>query len=340
MIPFSFKLPQYVPFPDNLAEPLLRLPPSLEAGKLVVDSYGRPCMQPLIEYAVRAVVTVPAPASPHSTELQQSHKFIFIPFTELDPPLEQADFPKEFTRSSASRLRKRSLASPIGEFSITMDEPEPLRILNVGGKDCGRAWIRLAFQPSLITDSQPRLERWECVLESQVRIKTFYSTMPLHEMASNCLARANRHLRVRSEVIGLKPRDANLHLSTFTREPIDGDLRPPGRFLYSSRLLLPIDVADDLLPTFCSLMAARRYTLRVSLTIKGLHHQPMQVEVPLQVCYCNYTENQTDELSRKVEYAPCSAGLQKSIRTSILDESGSIEVSALLTSFRAHFLTN
>lgn len=77
MIPFSFKLPQYVPFPDALAEQLLRLPPSL-AGKAAVDHCGRPCMQPLIEYAVRSLATMHALGGPHIAQVQQSRKSVLI----------------------------------------------------------------------------------------------------------------------------------------------------------------------------------------------------------------------------------------------------------------------
>ena len=330
MISFNFKLPQHVPFPDGLAEQLLRLPPSLNAGEAVIDTSGRPCMQPLIEYAVRSLVTVHVPGGPRNVQVQRSRKFVLIPFTELAPPLEQADFPGEFKSSSGTVLRKHPFAAPIGELSVDMDEPEPLRILSEGGKNCGKAWVKLAFRPSRTTQSRACRARWECSIDTHVRVKTFYSTIPLGEMASNRLLRTNRHLRARSELIALESRKADLSLCAFISEASDEDLQSTEHITYSTKLLLPIDVADNLLPTFCTPLAARRYAFRVSLRIKGLSHRLLVLEVPLQVCYCNGATSQMHDEYREFENASCYTAAPKSIRTTALDEGATAEVSTPL----------
>jgi hypothetical protein len=327
MIPFSFKIPQYVPVPDAINEQLLRLPPSVNEEEATIDVYGRPCMQPLIQYTVRSFATIPALSSSDRIQLQQSRMFVLIPFTGIAPPLEQADFPGEFKPSSVTVLRKPPFAAPIGELSVAMGEPEALKVLSEGGKCCAKAWVKLRFRPSRMKACR---ERWECTLESQIRVKTFYSTMPLDGMASNHLLSANRHLRVRSKFIGLESRKANLNLLDFTKEASNEDLQPSGHFTYSSELLLPVDVAENLLPTFCSPLAARRYALMVSLSIKRLSHEPMVVEAPLQVCYCSGAGNQTHNEGREYENTSRSTAPSESIRSSVIDEGGTIEVSTSL----------
>ena len=327
MVPFSFKLPQHVPFPDGLAEQLLRLPPSLSAGEAVIDTCGRICMQPLIEYVVRSLVTVHVPGGLPTVQVQQTRKIVLIPFTEPAPPLELADFPEEFRSSSVAVLRKHSFVAPIGELSVDMDEPEPLRILSDSGNHCGKAWVKLAFRPSRTMQSRTCRARWECSIDTHIRVKTFYSTIPLGEMASNRLLRTNRHLRARSELIALEPRKADLSLCAFINETSDEDLQSTEHITYSTKLLLPIDVADNLLPTFCTPLAARRYTFRVSLRIKGLSHRLLVLEVPLQVCYCNGAKSQMHDEYREFEIASCYTTAPKSTRTSALAEGETPEVS-------------
>ena len=330
MVPFRFKLPQHAPFPDALAEPLLRLPPSLDAGKTLIDTRGRTCMQPLIEYAVRSRATVYVPGGPQTVQVQRSRKIVLIPFTELAPPLEQEDFPGEFRSSSVTVLRKHPFVTPIGELTVAMDEPEPLKIWSGCERNCGKAWVKLIFQPSRTTQSRACKARWECSIDSYVRVKTFYSTMPLVEMPSDCLLRSNRHLRGHSELIALEPRKADLNLDDFINEPSEGHLQSTEHINYSTKLLLPIDVADKLLPTFCTLLAARRYAFRVSVRIKGLIHQSAILEVPLQVCYCNSNQSQTHDEYQGFENASCSTAVPKPIRTSSFDEEGTTDVSTLL----------
>ncbi|KXL43825.1 hypothetical protein M433DRAFT_275693 [Acidomyces richmondensis BFW] len=296
MIPFRFKLPQHVLFLDSHSEQLLRLPPSLEMGEILTDNSGSQCMQPLVEYGVRTLVTVHISNNLNKVQVQQFRKFALIPITEPTPPIEQADFPGEFKPVSTTVLRKHPLAAPIGELCIAMDEPEPLRVLGDANHNCSKAWVKLLFKPSKAMESRAYQEQWRCTLNSQIRVKTFYSTMPLNEMASNGLLRANRHLRFRSELVSLESRKTDLYLRTFSTEFYEGN-QNPYNVAYSSKLLLPIVVADSLLPTFGSLLVARRYALIVSLRIEGLSHQPLLVEVPLQVCYVNSAGSQIPQIS-------------------------------------------
>jgi hypothetical protein len=47
----------------------------------------------------------------------------------------------------------------------------------------------------------------------------------------------------------------------------------------------PIQPQKALLPSFCSALAARSYSLQVQVKVDGAHHDPIDFEVPLQVIY-------------------------------------------------------
>jgi len=282
----------------DFPEQLLRLPPSLKVGEAITDSRGRQCMQPLVEYGVRTLVTVPILGNPNKSQVHQFRKFTLIPIAEPPPPIEQSDFPGEFKPSSSSVMRKHPLSAPIGEFCIAMDEPEPLKVLGGGGHSCGKVWVNLTFQSSRARPNRAFREQWRCTLNSQIRIKTFYSTMPVNEMARTHRLRENRHRHFRSELISLAPRTAELHLYTLSKGSY-AESQKFYNFTYSLKLLLPIVVAEKLIPTFSSLLVARRYALIVRLRVEGLSHQPLLVEVPLQVCYCNGIGSQMSEESGK-----------------------------------------
>jgi len=148
MVPFCFTLPQYLPIPETLPDQLARLPPSLDAGEPMFDNCGQPCMQPLVVYAVRSLAVVTIPGCPKSAQVHQSRKFELISLHDPAPLLEQADFPNEFKPHSTTVLRKRQLASSIGELCAIMEEPEPLIVSSCGVPAPAKAWIKLCFRPS------------------------------------------------------------------------------------------------------------------------------------------------------------------------------------------------
>lgn len=287
VVPFSFLIPEHYPSTDGLHEQLLRLPPSLDGGEVAMGLSGRDCMQPLIEYTIRCAATFHAPGQRKNMDVYSSCKLKLIPFTEVGPPIEQTDFPGEFKTRCTAVVKKHPLASSFGEVSISMREPEPLRMLSNGIAQCSKGWIKFTFRPSRISDSQPCPKRWTCKFVSQIHIKTFYSSEPISEMASNDLLERDSHIRLRSTHICLGSRMVDLTLREL-EEVTPGDR--PGRYgtrAYSATLLLPIGNLNNLLPTFCSPLAARRYSLQVRLSIKGFCHHQLLLEAPLQVHYCS-----------------------------------------------------
>lgn len=287
-IPFSFELPLVVPYPESVAGQISRLPPSLEAGKTSVGSCGRVCGQPRIDYAIRFSATAQGPTTWHRIEVQRSRNFVVIPITAPEPPIDEVDFPGEFKLVSSAALQRRLFPHRIGVAQLSIKEPEPLRL----SKHCnpsGKAWVKLTYQP--LRHALPFEERLECILDSQIEIKTFYSTVPLREMASKQALQTNRHLHLHSKTISLKAWKTITHFGTSGKTHSNNDWEDDAECEGSCELLLPINLVGDLvhIPTFCSPFAARRYALKVALKIQGRSHAPIMVAVPLQFYYNDTT---------------------------------------------------
>jgi hypothetical protein len=58
---------------------------------------------------------------------------------------------------------------------------------------------------------------------------------------------------------------------------------PNGR--WTSNWTIPIEINRCLLPTLCSSLAARLYSLRVQVSVAGVRQEYFKLEVPLQVIH-------------------------------------------------------
>jgi len=156
--------------------------------------------------------------------------------------------------------------------------------------------LQLILQPADGVVGKTKLDiwSWSCTIESHILVKTFYSTVPLRSMPGHCLVNEQSRVQVRSYAKQLVPRmidlrswrphdKQNTELNTHT--PTQARSTTP----WTMTLDLPVTAPSSfsLLPTFCSTLAARCYSLRIRLRIKGLHHETFVLVVPLQVIYCN-----------------------------------------------------
>ena len=53
---------------------------------------------------------------------------------------------------------------------------------------------------------------------------------------------------------------------------------------HSGTVSIPIQVEDDMVPTFSHCLAGRDYLLLVKLQVQGLRHKALSIRVPVQVC--------------------------------------------------------
>lgn len=285
-IPFGFTVPRHCPLDEILNEQLLRLPPSLRAGQIIIGHDGRKYMQPLIEYVIRAVVKFRHAASGSPMQLEASREILMIPLAEASPPLEIGDFPGEFNPVATTPFRKRLSTFTMGEMSISMNEPPPLTVFGNRQRAFSRCWVNITLrQAGTIKPHVVAPESLVCSVESRICVKTFYSTVPLSEMASDCLLRTQRELGLRTETVKLNTSKIDLRSWRLDRLYECESSSPCQASQWSTTLLLPIETSEDLRPTFCCPLAARRYGLEVRLRVKGLRHHRLAVRVPLQVGY-------------------------------------------------------
>jgi hypothetical protein len=295
-VPFKFTIPRMLPSCDpNVTEHFLHLPPSLDEGEVRMTRDGRVCMQPLINYNIRAVVRFRGGADGPSMEMQGNREIPFIPFTEASPPLEIGDFPGEFLSISTQPLKISRFAAPFGEMDISMGEPQPLRFSTNGPSASTVSKLQLTLRLADAVASKVKPHTWSCTIESHILVKTFFSTVPMRSMPGNCLIDAQSRVQGRSDAMELATRTVAM---TAWRLDWHSELEKPsqaGSAPWTMTLDLPVTVPSTLVPTFCSSLAARRYALRLRLKIKGLHHSTFVLVVPLQVIYCRQAGKAREE---------------------------------------------
>jgi hypothetical protein len=126
----GFIIPKMLlPHDSAISEKSLHLLPSLKVGDSIKGRAGRTYTQPLINYAIRAVVKFPHLAGGTPAEVQKTRGIRLIPVTEIWPPLATEDFPGEYTVSTKS-LTRIPFRRLFGEMSVSMDEPSVLRLID------------------------------------------------------------------------------------------------------------------------------------------------------------------------------------------------------------------
>jgi hypothetical protein len=271
---------------SSINEQLLHLPPSLKAGDSIGDRSGRTYMQPLISYAIHAVVEFHGLATGPSVKAQTAREIMLIPFTEISPPMATEDFPGEYTSISTKSLTKMPFGRLFGEMCISMNEPSALRFNDGSPSANTLAYLRLVWRPVDAATNHIGPRRLTCTIRSGIVVKEIYSTIPLREVPSYAMLKTEKCVRARSSYIDLQTRKMEADSWIFEGQPQPGRNGKSRGSAWATTLILPICGPKRLLPTFCSALAALRYVLRVHLDIRGIYHSPFTLEVPLQVLYC------------------------------------------------------
>jgi hypothetical protein len=288
---FKFIIPRILlPCDTIFTEQFLQLPPSLKAGESHRNRHGQTCMQPLISYAIRAVLELRGPVAGLLRELQDTRNILLIPFTGPSPPLAIDDFPGEYVVESKTLLTKIPYRNSFGEMSISMNEPSALVFTGGTPNATTLGYMNLILKPVNGVGSSNAPEPLKCTIYSQIHVKIFYSTMPLRGMPTYSMLKGKSGLRVQSRYINLQTRKIRAHSWRPDERPKPGGNREI-KDSWTTILVLPICGSSRLLPTFCSTLAALRYALRVRVNIGGFHHSPIALEIPLQVLSCSDVRN-------------------------------------------------
>jgi hypothetical protein len=299
-------------------EQCLNLPPSLELGDHIVDiSTGHRFAQPSITYYLRAAATFRDTESDTIKSLETILPIIIEPQTEELPPTETSDFPSEFKERESKILRRTLLGSSIGTLNISLHEPPPLSYDSGSSYSSTEAILNLEFStPNTQADTLKSLNGLKFKVYSLVRVKTFYSVKAFPGPPGQDFLSTQKDTRLRDDIVKLEnktvtnaswgfrfdleshneagpPTSLSRSLSP-GRSSDDKADRPPsisesksqdsnGRWI--SNWTVPVQVNGRLLPTFCSAIVARYYSLVIRVKVSGVRQEAFDLEVPLQVIH-------------------------------------------------------
>jgi len=311
--PFHFIAPRRIP-PTNPDSPdqCLQLPPSLELGESFIDeSTGKRFAQPSITYYLRAAVEVIIGGFGGNKSLETFLAVIIAPYTEELPPTAIDDFPLEFEEQQSKLLRRSLIGGVLGTMKASLQEPPALRYGTSSRHSVTNAVMKLEYESTSLGDVQKTLQGLSFKVYSLVRVKTFYSVKSFPRLPSQSLLGLRSETRLRDGVIKLETQlvqnaswgyrfNLDRETSAAPASPngssrlFEGVLEqhktqsfksdgPNGKWL--SYWTIPIEVNGRLLPTFCSSLVARLYSLIVRVKVAGARAEFFDLEVPLQVIH-------------------------------------------------------
>lgn len=314
-VPFHFIITRAIPCTtQDSPEQCLRLPPSLRLGEQYVDqSTGIQYAQPSITYFLRATVSF-------ATGVQQNHSLLetflpvtIVPYTEELPPTETNDFPMEFKERDSKILQRLYLGGSFGTMSVSLQEP-PALIYDVSSTGARTsALMRLEFESTTASprDVPKSLQELSFTVFSLIRVKTFYSVKSFLRLPSQSLLESFNGMRLRDGIVkletqrvrdvswgyryGSNPRNistpgsqigpsvSHKEVSSNNNQHASTTDEPTGKWI--SNWTSPVEVEGRLLPSFCSSLVARFYTLIVRVKVAGCRQETFDLEVPLQVIH-------------------------------------------------------
>ncbi len=235
------------------------------------------------------------------------------PYTEELPPTAIDDFPLEFKERESKVLRRSLMGGTLGTMKVSLQEPPALVYDTSSTSSSTTALMKLEFQPASTSsnDLPKSLQGLSFTVFSLVRVKTFYSVKSFPRLPSQTLLESSTDMRLRDGIIKLE--------TQYVRDPswgyrfsLDGqDNASPASQLglsisnkvasengngqvsmtseqngkWISNWTVPVDVNARLLPSFCSSLVARFYTLIVRVKVAGARQESFDLEVPLQVIH-------------------------------------------------------
>jgi len=255
-------------------------------------------MQPKIVYAMRAILRPETSEDTSQTELIQTKEVRIMPFSAPGPPLHLEDFPGELNEVSRRSLRQALWTRSLGTMKVSMKEPSPLNLGTMAPRASTTCYIKLSLKPLDAFARTIRPESWSLTVKSCLHVKTFYSTQPLQATPSLPLLRECPDIRHHSTFMEPESRRIDMLSWRLNRLSKYGTISKNSQPSWTTTIALPISAPKSLLPTFLSTLAARTYALTIKLRLLGVHHDPFELEVPLQMVYevSTRTPQPSDEL--------------------------------------------
>lgn len=286
---------------------------------------GSVFMQPLIKYSIRTVVS-PLSSSDRrvkSKSCSMTREILLMPFCAQAPPVAVEDSPGEYRLQATTVLRQHVWGKSIGQLDASAPEPVALNLATAGVRSTSCATLSLAYQLPYGAKSTVKPRDWRVSIELNLIAFTFYSSSLLETAPSVRDIKTMRSVRLDSSSVFSEKRsltNAPWHLY----KPLVNSARPTSPLsLWIAKIDIPIKTPQDLIPTFLSPLAARRYALRMRIHICGLRHVPLELQLPLQITH----ESLSDSSSMTSSYASRSTSRTSSYLESVLSEDGDAQVS-------------
>lgn len=274
--------------------------------------------QPNISYHLLSLVKYHTLDQSETQTLEARKEIRIVPVTEVLPPIDIQDFPAEFVESQTQTFRISIFGGPAYSMTLSMHEPPAiiLRDMRTRGTTTAELIIDIkAAEGNIDENSVDRLSqslrKLTFTVESIFRAKTFYSITPFAKLPGQTALTLKGPMRLQDEVMKLGtvcdksnswqylPRNQRPSYAEAVRRPSSqsvkstmsgsGDASPsnspsPPRS-WSARICVPLVVPADILPTFCSALAARQYSIITRTKISGIRTKPFILEVPMQMVY-------------------------------------------------------
>jgi len=289
--PLTFVLPEFAT--DGIRKSAdsndRRLPPSCEVGNLYIDPWGRTYMQPLIEYSSQVTLRfrLPGETTPRSISAKREIK---VATAQQYAPPTYSENPSPIKPVTASAdVRRSRLAKPFAKLSVAMAEPMPVVGNGIGGKCLTTGRLRLTWETGSEAYDEFESGRRAVRIEYWLQARTRYGTRVVWAESGD-EARPNKRLEI--------GRLGTFEVRSMDRDDVRLEHVAGGWRCHSGTISIPIQVEDDMVPTFSYGLAGRDYLLLVRVQIPGLRHKAVSIRVPVQVCE-SVAETKTHDFAAK-----------------------------------------
>lgn len=317
---FSLTIPQsVVPKTGGIPDQCLSLPPTISVGD-VLEGYDHAMYaQPRIDYRLRAVAKIRSPEGDFKT-VQGEKEITVMPCSEPEPPVEVADFPGEFVGSATNGFRASFFGAQY-LMTLSMSEPSPISMGSVQGRHTTTLRFKVEIQAAAGKEPSTNLyslfqdlKDLKFKIQSVLRAKTYYSTQPFPMTPSQTMVTAQGPIRLHDSV--LKMSEVEVVSSSWQPKFLDevpcyeeavrtgsissgsshsSSIRhgsqtsvrlpnaPSSIRAWTTSLDVPLELNATPLPTFCSAIASRQYSLIARIRVKGALVREFVLEAPLQL---------------------------------------------------------
>lgn len=304
--PFHFVIPRWVFVQSSdVPEQCLSLPPSLDCRRgLTGTKEARGFTQPHIAYRLHLKVILRGQEIEPRTTHEAWQEIKLLPYTDDYPPTDIRDFPGEFVQSISSSFKMSIFKSMFHTTRMSMEEPAAVHLGKVPRTTSAAILVEVEpplgdVQAAPIEHLITRLPKLTFDIKVELRIKTFHSTTPFPRIPSRSPLPSQGPLRLddqflKLDIIKTKPASWNnlLHFSPQQKDsnagrssPANTSLLPISPRKWNATLQAPVTLPSTLLPTFCSVVVARQYSLIMRVKAVGISTRVFRLEVPLQVIY-------------------------------------------------------